>query len=91
MESKRKLRQIEDDYIFASNQMEEEMVKKNELLEMMEKTGIASYEVKSRELWAKSDERIREIQKQKEAIEEALQLRIFLILISYFSIKIIIL
>ena len=73
LEKERKLRQIEEDYVQTSNQMKLEMGRKHDLIEMMEKTGLAAYEVKTRELCAKSDEKIKEIQRQKEQIEGALE------------------
>jgi hypothetical protein len=65
LERERKLRQTEEDYMFAANKMKEEIKKKNEYLEILEQNAFNELQLKSQNIAGHTDDKINEIYQQK--------------------------
>lgn len=73
LEKERRLRQAEQDYMFAAQKMKEEVGKKNEYLQVLEATAINDMRAKNQQIVDVTDQRIQAIYQQKKEIEAALE------------------
>lgn len=73
LEKERKLRQAEEDFMFAANKLKQEACKKNEYLEILEQNGIHELTARNKAIVDMTDDRIKMICRQKQEIEEALE------------------
>jgi anti-sigma-K factor RskA len=74
LEKERKLRHVEEDYMFSVNTLQEELRKKNELLRMEEERQIQTMvEKEKRHLMDKNDERMQTVFQEKAEINKALE------------------